>query len=222
MSKLKTSKLGFSLAAGVFALGLTAGAHADGSNWDGIGMYITEEAVEPWDISYFFDGENLPPGEGSVEAGEDPYYAECAMCHGDFGEGARGYPKMVGDPMPQYVNNLQTGADGVGTRGVNNLWAHAPTLMDMIHRHMPFYAPGTLSNDDAYAITCYVLNLAEIVDWDFVCNADTLPEIHMPSADYFVSETRPDVANERCMENCFLEEPEVVYSAVGDVTTATE
>ena len=220
MSKLKTSKFGLGLAAGAMALGLStagiAASHSDGFN--GIGKNITEEAVKPWDISVFFDGENLPKGSGSVAEGEEPYIAQCAMCHGDFGEGAEGYPKMAGDPMPQFVESLKQGLDGVGNRGVNNAWGHAPTLFDMIKRHMPFYAPGTMGVDESYAVTCYVLNLAGVVDFDFTCSDETLAGVEMPSVDYFVTDTRPDTNNERCMSDCYDYDPKVVGAAVTGVS----
>ena len=220
MSKLKTSKFGLGLAAGVMALGLStagiAGGHADGFN--GIGAKITEKAVEPWDISVFYDGTNLPEGSGTVEAGQNPYDAKCAMCHGAFGEGAEGYPKMAGDPMPAFIKSLKQGLDGVGNRGVNNAWGHAPTLFDMIKRHMPFYAPGTMSVDESYAVTCYVLNLGGIVPMDFTCSDETLADVDMPARDYYVTDTRPDVANERCMSDCYDYEPKVVGAVVTGVS----
>lgn len=221
MSKLKTSKFGLGLAAGAMALGLSTVSFASshgGATIDGVGKKITEKAIEPWDISVFFDGTNLPKGSGSVQAGQEPYDTQCAMCHGAFGEGAEGYPKMMGDPMPQFIESLKQGLDGVGNRAVNNAWGHAPTLFDMIKRHMPFYAPGTMGVDESYAVTCYVLNLAMIVESDFVCSDETLADVKMPSVDYFVTDTRPDVNNQRCMSDCYDAEPEVVGAAVTGVS----
>ena len=220
MSKLKTSKFGLGLAAGAMALGLsTAGIAAEhASGFNGIGKNITDKAIEPWDISVFYDGTNLPEGSGSVQAGQDPYDAQCAMCHGAFGEGAEGYPKMMGDPMPQFIKSLKQGLDGVGNRAVNNAWGHAPTLFDMIKRHMPFYAPGTMGVDESYAVTCYVLNLGMIVDSDFVCSDETLADVEMPAAKYYVTDTRPDTANERCMSDCYDAEPKVVGAVVTGVS----
>jgi cytochrome c len=216
MSKLKTSKFGLGLAAGAMALGLSTAGIA--GEFNGIGKKITEQAVKPWDISVHFDGTGLPKGSGSVEEGQAPYDAKCAMCHGAFGEGAEGYPKMMGDPMPTFIKSLAQGLDAVGNRGVNNTWGHAPTLYDMIHRHMPFYAPGTMGVDESYAVTCYVLNLANIVDYDFVCSDETLPEVKMPAAEYYVTDTRPDTANERCMHDCYDYDPKVVGAAVTGVS----
>ncbi|MCL7750396.1 cytochrome c [Guyparkeria hydrothermalis] len=220
MSKLKTSKFGLGLAAGAMALGLsTAGIAAEhASGFNGIGKNITDKAIEPWDISVFYDGENLPKGSGTVEAGQEPYDTQCAMCHGAFGEGAEGYPKMAGDPMPQFITSLKQGLDGVGNRGVNNAWGHAPTLFDMIKRHMPFYAPGTMGVDESYAVTCYVLNLANIVDYEFTCSNETLADVKMPAADYYVTDTRPDTDNQRCMSDCYDYEPKVVGAAVTGVS----
>ncbi|OYY54370.1 MAG: hypothetical protein B7Y53_06285, partial [Halothiobacillus sp. 28-55-5] len=134
------SNWGLGLAAAAVALTLSNSAFAFDTSADksapkvsGIGMNITDAAIKPWNISYFYDGTNLPDGSGTVSAGEKIYSAQCAMCHGDFGEGAHGYPKMVGDPVDQFEASAKAGVDAVSNRGLNNNWGNAPTLMDMIH-----------------------------------------------------------------------------------------
>lgn len=214
MFKSKTSKS--ALVAGLLA----ASSVAFAGPYDGIGKSITDEAIAPWDISVFFDGENLPAGKGSVADGEHIYQAKCAMCHGEFGEGAKGYPKMLGDPLEQLHARAKADEDTVGIRGINNLWGHAPTLYDYIRRAMPFFAPQSLSADEAYATTCYVLYLAEIVDdSNMVCDANALKAIKMPAVNNYYTDDRPDVKNPRCMSNCMKEEPIVKGKAViGDVS----
>lgn len=222
MFKSKMSKLSLGLAAAAVALTVSGTASAydtkvlkGAPKVDGVGMHITDAAIKPWDISYFYDGTNLPDGKGTVAEGNKIYTKDCAMCHGDFGEGAHGYPKMMGDPMDQFEASAKAELDAVGNRGINNAWGDAPTLMDMIHRHMPFYAPGTLTIDQAYATTCYVLYLAEIVNDDqFVCDKTSLPKIKMPAKPYYVTDTRPDTHNTRCMKDCYKGQPEVAYKAV--------
>ncbi|MDD3608487.1 MAG: c-type cytochrome [Halothiobacillaceae bacterium] len=185
----------------------------------GIGNAISDADIKPWDISVFFDGENLPAGQGSVKEGEPIYQAKCAMCHGEFGEGARGYPKMLGGTMEEFHHAAQHGEDNVGIRGVNNMWGHAPTLYDYIRRAMPFFAPQSLNDNESYATTCYVLYLAEVIDDEkTVCNADVLKKIKMPAQDNYVTDNRPDTNSKRCMKDCYQGEPVVKGMAViGDV-----
>jgi cytochrome c5 len=227
MSKLKMSKLNLGLAAVAVALTLSGNAFAFDTAADktapkisGVGMKITQAALKPWDISYFYDGTNLPDGKGTVSAGEKIYNKDCAMCHGDFGEGAHGYPKMVGDPVDQFEASAKAGVDAVGNRGINNTWGNAPTLMDEIHRHMPFYAPGTLTVDESYSATCYVLNLANIVDDNFVCDKESLPKIVMPGEKLYTTNLGSDTHNIRCMKDCYKGTPAVVQKAasIGDVS----
>ncbi len=183
--------------------------------YNGIGRGITDKAIAPWDISVHFDGDGLPAGKGTVEQGEKIYQAKCAMCHGEFGEGAKGYPKMLGETVESIHKLAAKDEDTVGVRGINSLWGHAPTLYDYIRRAMPFFAPQSLSNDEAYATTCYVLYLAEIVKDDkAVCDAAFLKATKMPSENNFYTDTRPDTKNARCMNDCMKEKPVVREMAV--------
>ncbi len=160
----------------------------------GFGSPATPEQIAGWDIDVRPDGVGLPPGEGSVEDGEYLYEDKCALCHGSFGESVSGYPALAGgdgsltDPRPK--------------KTVGSYWAYASTLWDYIHRAMPFTQPESLTDDEVYAITAYVLHLNDIVDYDFVLTQDNLPEVEMPNAGNFIAEQRPDVHNKRCMKNC--------------------
>lgn len=160
----------------------------------GIGRAPTDEEVAGWDIDIRPDGQGLPPGSGSVEDGEFLYDEQCALCHGTFGEGEKRWPKLAG---------------GFGTldqerpdKTVGSYWPYASTLWDYIHRAMPFPAPQSLTDDEVYAITAYVLHLNEIVDYDFVLTQDNLADIEMPNAGNFYRDNRPDVKNPRCMKDC--------------------
>lgn len=185
-----------------------------------VGTPVNDKQLANWDISVFFDGENLPVGSGTLAEGEEIYQAQCAMCHGEFGEGAKGYPKMLGAPMDEFIQAAVNGEDNVSIRGINNLWAHAPTLYDYIRRAMPFFAPQSLTDEQAYSVTGYVLSLAEITDGDVEeIDAAFLKSIKMPSADNFYTDPRPDVRNVRCMQNCYDYAPDVKGSAVqGDIS----
>ena len=160
----------------------------------GIGKPATAEEIAGWDIDIRPDGKGLPPGSGSVEDGEMLYEHKCASCHGSFGEGVGRYPVLAG---------------GEGTltserpdRTIGSYWPYASTVWDYIHRAMPFPQPHSLSNDEVYAITAYVLYLNDLVEDDFVLTAENLADVEMPNKDGFFFDDRPDTHNTGCMENC--------------------
>jgi S-disulfanyl-L-cysteine oxidoreductase SoxD len=161
----------------------------------GYGTPVTPEQIKGWDIAVRPDGQGLPPGSGSVAKGADVYAEQCAACHGTFGEGEGRYPKLVG-------------GEGTLTKErpeptVGSYWPFATTLWDYINRAMPFPAPHTLSADQVYAITAYVLNVNNIVDNNFVADRNSLPKVKMPNHDHFVwQDPRPDTSAKECMKNC--------------------
>lgn len=159
-----------------------------------IGNKATAEVIAGWDIEIRPDGLGLPEGSGSVEDGEDLYEDKCAMCHGSFGEGEDQWPKLAG--------GAGTLLDERPQKSVGSFWPYASTLWDYINRAMPFTAPQSLSPDEVYAITAYVLNLNEIVDDEFVLTKENFASIEMPNKDGFYLDDRPDTTNTRCMKDC--------------------
>jgi len=160
----------------------------------GIGTPATSDEIAGWDIDIRPDGKGLPPGSGSVEDGEMMYEQKCASCHGSFGEGVGRYPVLAG---------------GEGTltnerpeKTVGSYWPYASTLWDYIHRAMPFTQPQSMTDDEVYAITAYVLYLNDLVEDDFVLTADNLASVEMPNQDGFFFDDRPDTSNMACMKNC--------------------
>ena len=124
----------------------------------------------------FADGTGLPAGRGSARRGAALYTEHCLACHGPDGEGDSAEP-MAGDfPL--------TGPHPVKTIG--NYWPYAPTLYDLIRRSMPMTAPGSLSADETYALTAYILYLQDLVDFDQELDAATLSGIRMPNRDGFL------------------------------------
>jgi cytochrome c len=160
----------------------------------GIGRPATSTEIAGWDIAIRPDGQNLPPGRGAARDGEELYIQYCAACHGDFGEGLDRWPALMGGR-----DSLKTDAP---RRTIGSFWQHAPMVFDYIRRAMPYAAPQSLSNDEYYAITAYVLFLNELVPEDAVMDRDSLAKIEMPNRHGFVLEARPDTPNEVCMANC--------------------
>ncbi|MBR0688999.1 cytochrome c [Bradyrhizobium manausense] len=150
----------------------------------GIGRPATAAEIAGWNIDVGRDGSNLPKGSGSVAHGRELFAQQCASCHGEKGEGG------VGD-------RLVGGQGTIGTakpiRTVGSYWPYAPTLFDYIRRAMPQNAPQSLSDEDVYAVSAYVLSLNGLVGADATLDAKSLAAIKMPNRDKFVGDARPDV-----------------------------
>jgi cytochrome c len=159
----------------------------------GIGRSATASEIAGWNIDIGRDGSNLPPGSGSVSHGQEVFDQQCASCHGAKGEGG------VGDRL---VGGQGTLATPKPVRTVGSYWPYAPTLFDYIRRAMPQNAPQSLSNDDVYAVSAYILNLNGLLPADAMLDARTLGAIKMPNRSMFVSDPRPDVRNPACMTGC--------------------
>ena len=161
----------------------------------GYGETATAEQIAGWDIDIKPDGSGLPEGEGSVEDGEELFEDKCALCHGSFGEGVKNWPRLSGGEGSLREERPD--------KTVGSYWAYTSTLWDYIRRAMPYPAPQSLSNDEVYAITAYILNLNDLVDDEFVLNQDNLASVKMNNPkENFIPDDRPDTANTRCMENC--------------------
>jgi cytochrome c len=135
----------------------------------------------------------LPPGSGTVSRGREVFEQQCAACHGNKGQGG------VGDRLAGGQRTLGTSN---AVRTVGSYWPYAPTLFDYIRRAMPQNAPQSLSNEDVYAVSAYILNLNGLLPSDASLDAKTLAAIKMPNRDHFVGDPRPDVKNSACMSDC--------------------
>jgi cytochrome c len=147
----------------------------------GLGRVATAQEVAAWDISIPPSGAGLPAGSGTPKQGEAVYVAQCQACHGAKGEG-KPADRLVG---------------GVGTLGTNkqvmtvgSFWPYATTLFDYTRRAMPTTKPLSLTNDEVYAVTAYLLFLNGIIGEDEVMNAQTLPQVRMPNRDGFVDHSK--------------------------------
>jgi mono/diheme cytochrome c family protein len=135
------------------------------------------------------DGTELPPGRGTVAAGAALYATQCAMCHGTAGEGiAPVYPALIGrDPKAE---QFVFATDPKLTHTIGNYWPYAPPLFDYIKRAMPLTAPGSLSDDQVYALTAYLLAANQVLADSTVLDAATLRSVRMPYRDRFVPDDR--------------------------------
>ena len=147
----------------------------------GVGREATPEEVAAWDVTIGPEGRELPEGSGNATDGAQVYEVRCKECHGDQGVGGD-QVAVVGEPgQLRQVPPVKT---------VGSYWPYATTLFDYTRRAMPFEEPGTLSADQVYAVTAYILHLNGIVGEEHVLDRKTLPEVVMPNRDGFVRDPR--------------------------------
>ena len=149
-----------------------------------VGQPATAEDIRLWNIDVAPSGDGLPPGSGTVRQGATAYAAKCAKCHGASGtEG----------PMDRLVGGRQTLGTPAPVKTIGSYWPYATTLYDYIHRAMPFDAPQSLTPEEVYSVTAWLLYQNGIIAEDAVIDASTLPAIQMPNRHGFVPDPRPDV-----------------------------
>ena len=160
---------------------LTTFARAADAGSLGIGHVASPAEIAGWDIDVRADGQGLPPGHGNVREGEKIFAESCAACHGAKGEG------MPADRLVGGFGTLAT------SKPVRN-WPYTSTLFDYIRRAMPFNSPQSLTADQVYAVSAYILYLNNIVTEDTVLDATSLPRVAMPNRNGFTSpDPRPDL-----------------------------
>jgi mono/diheme cytochrome c family protein len=143
----------------------------------GLGQPVSAADAAPWDISIQPDGTGLPPGSGDAATGAQIYGTYCVACHGQGG---------AGQPNDKLVGGQGTLKELRQTRTVGSYWPYATTIFDYIRRAMPFNAPESLTNDQVYALTAYLLAENKIIDAGATMNAATLPKVEMPNRDGFI------------------------------------
>jgi len=183
---------------------------------DALGRPATPAEVTAWDIDVRPDFAGLPPGQGSVSDGEEVWINRCASCHGDFGDSNKFFsPLVLGNITEADIASGHVAALKDPTRVRTTLMkvATVSTLWDYIRRAMPWNDPKSLSDDDVYAVLAYLLNLAYIVDGDYVLSKDNIAEVQarMPNRNgmsddhgLWKVDGRPDVVAERCLRDCEL------------------
>jgi hypothetical protein len=141
----------------------------------GFGRPATQHEIDSEAIAIAPDGFGLPPGTGDSSTGAQVYKLKCAACHGATGREG---------PFQKLVND--TGK----AKTIGNYWPYATTVFDYIRRAMPLNAPGTLSSNEVYGVTAYLLSTNKIVSPQTVLDARTLPAVEMPAKNLFVTDPR--------------------------------
>lgn len=165
------------LAAGLVLAFASAAIAADAPK---LGKPITEADIAAWNIDVSPDGTGLPPGSGTAVQGAAIYATKCVACHAENGKGG-GAPGAVplagGAPLTSGIDTTKT---------IGNFYGYATTVFDFTRRSMPYNMPQTLTNDEVYALTAYILALNKIIGENDVMDAKTLPAVKMPNRDGFI------------------------------------
>src|SRR2546421_9792687 len=159
------------------------------------GQPLSEADLAAWNIDVrTSDGQGLPPGRGTVAEGRAVYAAKCVSCHGADAKGGPVYGTMVGG-IGSFTTNTRVLTPG-------SMYPYAPILFDYIRRAMPLDRPQTLSADEVYAVSAYLLNLNGLVSADALMDATRLAPVQMPNRNGFLLDDRPDTRAQRCMTGC--------------------
>ncbi len=182
----------------------------------GIGREAKPEEIAGWAIAVRPDGQGLPPGKGTVAEGEEIFQAQCATCHGEFGEGRDRWPVLAGGHGSLKQERPE--------KTIGSFWPSASTVFDYIRRAMPFGNAQSLSNDELYAVTAYVLHLNDVIkDTKFELNQGNLASIKLPNEAGFYDDDRETTEKhfwntKVCMKDCRPAAKVTGRAAILDVT----
>jgi cytochrome c len=169
------------------------GAAAEEARRFAIGRPASESELVTWDIDIAMNGAGLPPGTGSVDQGRSIYEQKCMTCHGAEGQG---------HPMDRLAGGQGTLTTAKPVKTIGSYWPYATTIFDYVRRAMPLDNPQSLSSDEVYALTAYLLHLNGIIESNAIIDAQNLAKVEMPNRAAFRSDPRPDVSNIACTSNC--------------------
>jgi cytochrome c551/c552 len=217
MNKNHPGRLCARLFAGAFAALSGVGVMAQQPStqpWAEIGRPATTTEIKAWDIDVRADFKGLPVGKGSAEKGMDVWEAKCASCHGTFGESNEVFTPIVGGTTQQDIKTGRVAnlarTDFPQRTSMMKL-SQLSTLWDYINRAMPWNEPKSLTVEEVYAVTAYILSLAEVVPDDFVLSNENIAEVQkrLPNRDgkvefkgMWLVSGKPDVQGDACMTNC--------------------
>ncbi|MEE4118089.1 MAG: c-type cytochrome [Paracoccaceae bacterium] len=185
----------------------------------GLGREALPEEIAAWDIDVRPDGQGLPEGSGDVWTGEEVFIEKCAACHGDFAEGLDRWPVLAGGWDSLTHDRPE--------KTIGSYWPYLSTVFDYVHRAMPYGDAQSLTADEVYAITAYLLYSNAVVEDDFTLSHENFTEVRLPNEDGFFMDDReegeiPQFTREPCMENCKDEVQITMRAVILDVTPDAE
>ncbi|HEY9216079.1 MAG TPA: c-type cytochrome [Ancylobacter sp.] len=198
--------------AGALLIAFTGIAAADAVK---LGRPALPEEIKAWDIDVRPDGLGLPEGKGSVSQGEELFQSQCAMCHGEFGEGAGRWPVLAGGQGTLKSERPE--------KTIGSFWPNTSTVFDYVHRAMPFGAAQTLQPDEVYSIVAYLLYLNDVVPDDYVLSKENFPTVALPNQANFYDDDRETTEKafwnaKPCMKDCKPKVEITSHARVLDVT----
>ena len=176
----------------LLALGLaaTGAARAQTPDYKNVGRTPTTQQIEDWDISVGPDGAGLPSGSGTAKQGAAIFASKCAVCHGPTAEGGDLGPRLVGGTQAS-LTTLHP------VKSIPSYWPFATTVWDYINRAMPRYQGGSLTPDEVYALTAFILFRGGVIKESDVLDAKTLPKVQMPNRNSFVPPRFESLSDDR-------------------------
>jgi S-disulfanyl-L-cysteine oxidoreductase SoxD len=151
-----------------------------GASWaetPNLGKPIDEAAIAPWDISILPDGTGLPKGSGTPAQGAPIFAEKCAACHGDNGKGGE---------AAALVSDRELAGISAAQKTIRNFWPYSTTIFDFVRRAMPAQMPHSLTDDEVYALTAYILAENKLIGANDTMDAQSLPKVKMPNRDNFI------------------------------------
>jgi S-disulfanyl-L-cysteine oxidoreductase SoxD len=162
------------LAASVWLAMMAGASRAETPN---LGKPIDEAAIAAWDISILPDGTGLPKGSGTPSQGAPIFAEKCAACHGDNGKGGE---------AAALVSDRELAGISAAQKTIRNFWPYSTTIFDFIRRAMPAQMPHSLTDDEVYALTAYILAGNKLIGANDAMDAQSLPKVKMPNRDNFI------------------------------------
>jgi S-disulfanyl-L-cysteine oxidoreductase SoxD len=201
------------LISAIFAAALTGPVFAQTKT--GLGRTALPEEIAAWDIDVRPDGQGLPAGKGSVKQGEELYIERCASCHGDFGQGEGRWPVLAGGQGSLKAERPE--------KTIGSFWPFTSTVFDYIYRAMPYGNARSLTANETYAITAFLLNLNNLVPDDFVLSKENFLRVRLPNEPTFYDDDREKTEKHfwnrtPCMTQCKTETKVLNRARVVDVT----
>ncbi|MDO8372251.1 MAG: c-type cytochrome [Polaromonas sp.] len=208
----------------MLAVAGVAGAQS-ASNFPGVGRAATPKEVAAWDIDVRPDFKGLPAGSGTVAKGQDVWEGKCAQCHGIFGESGEVFSPLIGGVTPDDIKKGRVAnLTNPGYPGRTTLMKvpTLSTLWDYINRAMPWTAPKSLTTEEVYSVTAFLLNLSGVVPDNFTLSDKNIREVQdrMPNRNGMTTQhnlwagkefggaKKSDTSNVACMKDC-APEPKV-------------
>lgn len=177
VSKMHTSKFPYFLLIGFLLISACSTQEKLAYQGPKLGQLASANDIKRFDISVGPDGINLPKGTGTAKSGELVYNNKCQSCHGEKGQGK---------PADALIGGINSLAGNKPIRTVGSFWPYATTLFDYTRRAMPLNSPKSLTNEEVYAVSAYILFLNGIVTEEFEVNEKTLASVQMPNRNGFI------------------------------------